>query len=238
MRTRRWYSRIGQWAEAAYSHAASLLMWPMLRWIEHKSWNRGVPSERTAEHVFVLTALRDHNVETVLDVGTGDSAFPALLALGGLHVVAVDPYRPYWRYGLGNWHWRVHRADIRDWEDGRKFDAVTCIGALEHVEYDVEMVQAMARHLKPGGILVITCPFSATMDVPDNCDPDPRTAICRVYTRKNLANWLQTTNGTLVSERHWKYFSGNHHMDGDRIDAPHEDFLGIGDYSHFLIQIP
>jgi len=231
---RRWYSFLGQWAEAVYSHVASMLMRPMNAWIEYKSWNRGVPSERTAEHAFVFGALHSHHVHTVLDVGTGDSAFPALAALGGLHVVAVDPFRPYWRYGLGNWHWRVHRADIREWKDSRKFDAVTCIGALEHVEYDVEMVRAMANHLRPGGILVITCPFTTGYPVAD-CDPDPRTAICRSYTIENVDRWLDAINGELVYEAHWRYFSGTHHMDGARLTRPIEE---DGDYSHFLIRVP
>ena len=53
----------------------------------------------------------------------------------------------------------LHEGDMRDFELGRRFDAVTClfsaIGNLLTVEELEAAVGAMARHLEPGGVLVV-----------------------------------------------------------------------------------
>jgi SAM-dependent methyltransferase len=53
----------------------------------------------------------------------------------------------------------LHQADMRDFDLGRRFDAVTClfssIGYLLTVDALEAAVAAMARHLEPGGVLVV-----------------------------------------------------------------------------------
>ena len=53
----------------------------------------------------------------------------------------------------------LHQGDMRDFDLGRRFDAVTClfssIGYLMTVEALDAAIGAMARHLEPGGVLVI-----------------------------------------------------------------------------------
>jgi SAM-dependent methyltransferase len=53
----------------------------------------------------------------------------------------------------------LHEGDMRDFDLGRRFDAVTClfssIGYLMTVEALETAVAAMARHLEPGGVLVV-----------------------------------------------------------------------------------
>ena len=53
----------------------------------------------------------------------------------------------------------LHEADMTDFDLGRRFDVVTClfssIGYVVDVERLHEAVAAMARHLEPGGLLVV-----------------------------------------------------------------------------------
>jgi SAM-dependent methyltransferase len=53
----------------------------------------------------------------------------------------------------------LHQGDMRDFDLGRRFDAVTClfsaIGYMRTVEELDAAVAAMARHLEPGGVLVV-----------------------------------------------------------------------------------
>jgi SAM-dependent methyltransferase len=54
---------------------------------------------------------------------------------------------------------RLTRADMADFDLGRRFDAVTClfsaVGYLATVKRLRAAVRAMARHLEPGGVLVV-----------------------------------------------------------------------------------
>ncbi len=53
----------------------------------------------------------------------------------------------------------LHEADMRDFDLGRTFDVVTClfssIGYVKSVEGLSSAVRAMARHLAPGGVLIV-----------------------------------------------------------------------------------
>jgi SAM-dependent methyltransferase len=53
----------------------------------------------------------------------------------------------------------LHQADMRDFDLGRQFDAVTClfsaIGYMRDLAGLTEAVAAMARHLAPRGVLVV-----------------------------------------------------------------------------------
>jgi len=53
----------------------------------------------------------------------------------------------------------LHEGDMRDFDLGRRFDAVTClfssIGYLMTAEALEAAVAGMARHLEPGGVLVV-----------------------------------------------------------------------------------
>jgi SAM-dependent methyltransferase len=53
----------------------------------------------------------------------------------------------------------LHAADMRDFDLGRRFDAITCLfGAIGYVRMITNLtgaVSAMARHLEPRGVLII-----------------------------------------------------------------------------------
>jgi ubiquinone/menaquinone biosynthesis C-methylase UbiE len=64
-----------------------------------------------------------------------------------------------------------HEADMRELDLGRSFDVVTClfssIGYVQTVEGLQRAVGAMARHVSPGGVLVVEPWFT-----PETFDPD------------------------------------------------------------------
>jgi len=114
---------------------------------------------REAERVHELVQARKPGAETLLDVACGTGAHLAGLRRwyrcegldldGELLAVARErlPDVP------------LHRGDMRDFDLGRSFDAVTClfssIGYVLTVEALEAAVASMARHLEPGGVLVV-----------------------------------------------------------------------------------
>jgi len=69
-------------------------------------------NERTVEYRFVLEQLIGRTPCTILDVGTGKTALPALLANCGNRVMAIDNVRDYWQNGMMNRHFPVLDENI------------------------------------------------------------------------------------------------------------------------------
>jgi len=99
----------------------------------------------------------------VLDIGPWLSPLGTYLAGKGASVTALD-IEPHELPGV-----EVVHGDLRTWRSRRKFDVVTCISVLEHVERMslADMVQRAEKRLLPGGKLIVTfdiplapqCPF-------------------------------------------------------------------------------
>ena len=97
-------------------------------------------NERPAEYQFVLNTLLKTSPRTVLDVGTGDTALPSLLAHCGCLVDAVDNIRDYWVNDCWNRHFVVDDLDITDRVPEKRYDLITCIGVLEHIRKSTQAV--------------------------------------------------------------------------------------------------
>ena len=114
---------------------------------------------REAELVHALVQARKPGAATLLDVACGTGAHLAELRRwyrcegldldADLLAVARErlPDAP------------LHQGDMRDFDLGRRFDAVTClfsaVGYLMTVEALEAAIAAMARHVEPGGVLVV-----------------------------------------------------------------------------------
>jgi SAM-dependent methyltransferase len=126
-------------------------------WYDHFYGGKDYVAE--ARRVTELIRQRHPDARTLLDVACGTGRhlehFRQEFACEGLDLdeglLAVARRR---LPGL-----RLTRADMADFDLGRRFDAVTClfsaVGYLATVERLKAAVRAMARHLEPGGVLVV-----------------------------------------------------------------------------------
>ena len=84
-------------------------------------------NERSIEYRFALEVLGESRPKTILDVGSGTTAWPHLLRNCGYVVTAIDNVRDYWPGGMVNRHWTVLDEDILN-PSGLlydKFEAIT-----------------------------------------------------------------------------------------------------------------
>jgi SAM-dependent methyltransferase len=122
----------------------------------------------------------------VLEVGAGYGTVTQHL-VEGRHLVAVDA-SPECAIALkerfnGRGNVEVHEADLREYQDDRRYDAVVMINTLEHIPDDVAALLTMKQYLRPGGRLVVYVPAH-------NClfsDYDRKVGHQRRYDRKMLA---------------------------------------------------
>jgi len=191
---------------------------------ERQHFNRY--NERPVEFAFVFRAIARCAPKTILDVGTGTTALPALMANCGAVVTAIDNVNDYWEHGLINRHWHIVDDDIQKTRIRQKFDMLTCISTLEHIrEYD-NAARNMLELLSPGGHLVLTCPFTWAQHV-DDCYRQPGADaglaaapyIGNSYSGEDLERWLRV-GAELVEIEHWRGFSGSHWALGERLAPP------------------
>jgi hypothetical protein len=151
-------------------------------------------NERPIEYSFVFAWLNRLQPKTVLDVGTGNSALPALVRTCGFVVSAVDNVRDYWPNGMVNRHWLVEDRDVRSVQPGPQHDVVLCISVLEHIKETVDAIRGLHACARPGGHVILTTPFGATghpnvYELPGSYgarNPYP----CRQHAPADLEQWL------------------------------------------------
>ncbi|MBV8552208.1 MAG: class I SAM-dependent methyltransferase [Acidobacteriaceae bacterium] len=193
-------------------------------------------NERSIEYRFALGCLARARPKTVLDVGTGTTAWPHLLRNCGFVTTAIDNVHDYWDDQMVNRHWTVLEVDItKPGEFHGAFDAVTCISVMEHIVDHESAVRNMLRLLVPGGSLIITTPYNHHEYCPDVYKrPDALYGqdlpyICRSHSAREIEQWQQL--GARLKQREmWRLFSGPVWATGERIpweqtqseDSPHQ----------------
>lgn len=183
-------------------------------------------NERPIEYAFVFKQLRQICPTEVLDVGTGLSALPFLMANCGFRVTAIDEMQSYWRSGFINRHYYVIRDDITNPKITKSFDLITCISVLEHIPNHQAAVKGMFRLLRHGGYLILTFPYNEEQYV-DNVYKLPGAGygqnepfICQVYSRKEIDQWMQENKGRIVDQEYYEVFTGDHWTFGEQIYPP------------------
>jgi SAM-dependent methyltransferase len=176
------------------------------------------PNERPLEYSFALSALSLTEYQDALDVGTGQSPWPALLAGCGYHVTAIDEMGGYWKGNFHNRHFAVHNHDITKSSPG-KFGIVTCLSTLEHIPGHKDAVRNMLTSLKPGGILIMTFPYNEQHYIP-NAYALPTAGygkdnpyITQIYDRKTLESW----GGEIMRQTYYRCFTGQFWTEGKRL---------------------
>ena len=183
-------------------------------------------NERPMEYRFVFEQVTHACPETVLDVGSGVTALPSLLRSCGLMVTAMDNVTDYWPSGMYNRHYHVLDDDIRSPQIDEQFDMVTCVSVLEHIEQFDQAVRGLFSLTKPGGRVVITCPYnegayvSNAYDLPGASYGQNAPYVCQQYSRANLDHWLEENDAELERQEFWRMFTGEHWTVGELLDAP------------------
>jgi SAM-dependent methyltransferase len=194
-------------------------------WAEYQGNHpdRRGPNERTWEYAFALAAFQHTQYQDVLDVGTGNSAWPSVLASCGYKVSATDEMGNYWNNRFLNHHYFVLRHDITAGPmNGHSFGAIHCLSVLEHIPKPDDAVAAMSAMLKPNGILVMTFPYNENKYVPNAYDLDGAYGkgspyICQVYSRRCLNRWSTANKLSIIEQHYLRAFEGEFWACGKRL---------------------
>ena len=127
---------------------------------------------RLIEYPWTVKALDLHRGELVLDIGSGTSSFPHMLAKEGIDVVVleVDSDRVRWqmakrrataRPGDGRFFPLVASATHMPIRDGSTAK-VAAVSSLEHIPDDASVGEEIGRVLARQGVAAITLPFTSS----------------------------------------------------------------------------
>jgi SAM-dependent methyltransferase len=193
---------------------------------EYKNPKFNVFNERPVEYGYVFKQLAKLYPKTVLDVGTGITALPHLMSNCGFRVTAIDNITDYWANGMINRHYYVIDDDITKTKLKQRFDLITCISVLEHIEDHQAAIKSMFSLLNPGGHLILTFPYNERQyvenvyDLPESNVTKKFAFITQAYSRNKLNSWLVDSNVKVVEQEYWQFFTGDYWTCGDRITPP------------------
>lgn len=183
-------------------------------------------NERPVEYGFVFRKLGEIYPRTVLDVGTGASALPQLIRSCGYLVTATDNVRDYWPAGMSNRHYHVMDDDITATRLSDKFDLITCISVLEHIQTPDDAVRNMLSLLNPAGYLILTFPYNEgsyvrnVYELLGSSYGQGSSFITQSFSRSELRRWFKENPGTIVDQEYWRFWTGDHWTVGDPVIPP------------------
>lgn len=185
-----------------------------------------VPNERPIEYAFAFRQISSTSPRDILDVGTGVTALPHLIANCGIRVKAIDNIRDYWESGLLNRHFWVEDMDVVEMEIVEEFDMVLCISTLEHIVAFDAAVNAMARSLRPGGSLVMTFPFTHdrfienVYEVPGSDAPASIGFGAHSFSIEQVRAWENRLGLVRTDAEFWRFYETGPWSVGRRLDQP------------------
>ncbi|OHA94164.1 MAG: hypothetical protein A3E02_00770 [Candidatus Zambryskibacteria bacterium RIFCSPHIGHO2_12_FULL_38_34] len=197
-----------------------------LNYKEYKKPLFGEPNERPLEYRFIFEQISTYYPKHILDVGTGITALPHLMANCGCKVTAIDNIKDYWTDGMFNRHYHIINDDITNSKLKDTFDMITCVSTLEHIEKCDQAVKSMFSLLKNGGILVLTFPYnekrgvSNVYSLPDSTAKNLPKYKTRAYCREDLDRWQKQNNAYLIKQEYWQFFTGDYWTEGKIILPP------------------
>ncbi len=154
-------------------------------------------NERPFEYSFVFDMIKTKAPETLLDVGTGKTAFTHLVNTCNVSAWGIDSDKKQIKK---NTACKVKHDDILAPKTTGKYDMVTCISVLEHIhEYDLA-VKNMAALLNPKGWLVMTFPFDQTHRVLYKT----RKAFCQTFCDADIERWGSNIDFLQYKHIEWK----------------------------------
>jgi SAM-dependent methyltransferase len=183
-------------------------------------------NERPIEFGFVFRQITKIWPKTVLDVGTGKTALPYMMRNCGLLVTAIDNIKDYWEFGMVNRHYHVINDDIKNSKLNKKFDLITCISVLEHIDDHRSAMKSMCKLLNPGGHLILTCPYNDNEYIPNVYDLEESNVnhkvsfVTQSFSSTERDSWTQDSEFSLVSDEYWQFFEGQFWTCGNLLSKP------------------
>ncbi len=183
-------------------------------------------NERAVEYAYVFSELSRACPRTVLDVGTGATSLPHLMRCCGPMVTAIDNILDYWPDGMINRHYHIIHDDIRRPCLEGTFDFMTCISVLEHIPEASTAVANMLRLLNPGGILVLTFPYTESeyvenvYDLPASSYGQDLPYVCQSFSRLQLEQWFGTAGARIERQEYWQFWTGRYWAVGEKVMPP------------------
>jgi len=209
---------------AARNALNSLITQPCREEFDRQSFDRF--NERPVEFGFVFAKIAQIYPKSVLDVGTGTTALPHLMRSCGPVVTAIDNVKDYWPTGMVNRHYWVLDDDITQTKLTMQWDLVTCVSVLEHIQAFDDAVRNLFRLTKPGGHVIITCPYNEREYCP-NCYELPQSAygqdaayVTQSFSRKQLDRWCSDNNAQVIDQEHWRFWDGELWTQGKQVIPP------------------
>ena len=165
-------------------------------------------NERPIEYEFIFRKLTEIYPKKVLDVGSGHTSLPSLMRTCGFMVTAIDLKR-------SNKHYHILKDDITDTKLKEKFDMITCISALEHIQKSKIAVQNMLKLLKHDGHLIMTFPFTQDKWISNVYELKGSTYgqnfpyITQSYSHIAVSQMLMN-KGVIVEQEYWQCWEGDY----------------------------
>lgn len=125
----------------------------------------------------------------ILDAGCGPGYTAQLLRDRGATVVGVDVSPRMLEIARPHLD-EAHLTSIEALELGRQFDSVLCAGALEFTESAQGALRVLARHVRPGGRLVLLFPTAGIGGVVYRWVQKTRGMQANLQSIKQVERWL------------------------------------------------
>lgn len=182
-----------------------------------------IPNERPIEYAFAMKWLSRIYPKSVLDIGSGETCWPSMMENCGFYVTAIDQIDNYWENSILNHHYPIIKEDITDIRMKDKFDFITCISVLEHIEDSDKAISNCAKLLSDKGYLLLTVPYNEYRYIYNayqlqnsNVEKIPN-YICKIYSRDNIDKWISENGFKLISQEYFKIFEGEYWEQGVKL---------------------
>jgi 2-polyprenyl-3-methyl-5-hydroxy-6-metoxy-1,4-benzoquinol methylase len=216
--------RLKQEIARLYSKAAQVPIQPILKYEWSRRNTRRI-NERPLEYGFALRCLAELSPAKILDVGTGATAWPQLLANCGYNVTAIDEGASYWGHQPINRHHYILHDDIRSPRIEDEFDVITCLSVVEHIQDHDAAVRGLRSLVRSGGSVILSVPYHEGRFI-ENVYALPGVSygadapyICRVYSRREVQAWL-ADGFEVARQEYYRVFTGDLWAFGERLSPP------------------
>jgi len=114
---------------------------------------------------YIIEKIKSHYNDisdlAILDVGCGGGLIATALAMQGFNVTAIDALQSNIDTAIdyatkNNIKVNYLKSTVEELESDKQYDVVICLEVIEHVENVQEFLLNLVKHIKPGGMAIIS----------------------------------------------------------------------------------